>query len=301
MKQTRVLLLALFLTVVTTVFAQGEEPVALKYNFSEGTVNDFVMTVKGNVKVEISSNGKKIGNESAAEIESRFDYRHEVVESDDETGLSTIEITYGPAYMNTILNGQIIPNPDVPFIEGKTAVLVVNSKGEVESYTLPEEMPASLGAADFSRIFVKFPDKPLRIGEAWIADSESTTPGRNEQVLTHTVSRAEYTFVGREVKAGRQCARVRLNSKSDSSITSNDPALDLSGKVGSVVTGELLFDLDTGYPVCSETHTNINNRMETLAVTENGPEDGKSRIVTDMQTYLYTVIDLSDGLQEEIK
>ncbi len=249
----------IFLGFIMCSYAQ--EAISLKYNFAPGTALNYEVKINGDILVEVQSNaqGTPIPSNSA-QMEGDFTYKHEIVSVNPQDKSARLNVIYGKSFMNTIVNNQIIPNKDVPLLEGKVAELTVASNGEIKSFVLPKDLPESMRNADFRKMFVVFPDRPLRVGESWVKNSE-TVDQANENIVVSNNSYTTYTFLGIEKKGAYDCAKVKFENTSNSTTKSKNPDVVFDGKVEGKTEGIIYYNLRSGYVVFSDLNTKISNKV----------------------------------------
>ncbi len=271
--------------------------VKLEYNFKAGDKLNYQMDIDGEMTVQVKAEKGNALPAKKAKIKGQFNYTHEVKAVNPKDKIAQIHVTYGKSYMNTIIGNQVVPNPDVSELAGKTAVVMVNKSGEVKGYEAPKELPLSLQNVDYRKMFAEFPGNELRIGESWIRDSESSEE-KNENFSMHYVTYSKYTLLGIEERDGYKCAKVRLEVSTNSYTKSKKSALPLNGQVQGEVEGVIYYDLIKGYVVYSDLHTKINNEVVTLGESEEkdkekkDDKEGPAKITTILITHLHTVTKL---------
>jgi len=270
--------------------AQAEDKVKLEYDFQIGTKLKYAMTIDGDVIIKVNQNGVSAAPENTAKMQGSFNYSHEIIENNVRSEAAKINVIYGPSEMSTIVNGQKVPNNDVPLLNGKIAVIDVGYDGQVNGYKLPDGLPASLRNADFKNMFTIFPDRELRIGESWIENSETVDDDNNNYTVINTVNMSR-TFVGIEQKKSIECAKVRVVGNTTTLTKSKKPELLLDGKVEARIDGIVYYDLNRGYIVYSSSKNKINNVVTTGQVSLN-PQIEAKEITTILNTDLNTVVEL---------
>lgn len=269
-----------------SLFAQ--EKVKLEYNFKAGDKLNYTVNIDGNVNVQVRQEGKAASPQNSAKMKGNFSYVQEIKNVNPQDKTIEIQINYGKSKMETIIGEQVIPNADVNALEGKSAILSLAKNGEVKSFKLPEQLPASMQNADFRNMFAVFPEKELRIGESWLRDAESKDE-ENELFSTQYVTHAKYTLSGIEKKGAHNCAKVQLESTTQSFSKPKSADLNLGGTVDGKVSGVIFYDLTSGYVVYSDLETKIINEVTTQGKVE---AESQSAIKTLIQTSLRTVTQL---------
>lgn len=278
----------------SVIYARAQDKVRLKYNFEVGKKFKYQMKINGDVNVEIQSALRSTMPKNSAKMEGKFIYTHEITNVDSNNKHAQINVTYGKSYMHTIVKGQVIPNTDVPLLDGKVAQVTVAYDGKVKDYKLPEGLPASLQSADFRKMFVIFPERDLRIGESWIKNSEDISED-NENFTVTNIVHSKYTLLGIEQKGKYRCAKVKFESNTNTFTKSKKPELVLDGRVDGKVDGLIYYDLKSGYTIYSDLRTRINNKV----VSENQPETNlggeanqATPVTTIVDTDMRTIIEL---------
>ena len=152
----KIFLKLLFISILmfNTVNVQAQEKIQLKYDFKAGRKLNYEIIIDGDVNIEIKpSNGRDIPKNSA-KMQGKFAYTHAIASVNSNGTLAKIDVIYGQSYMNTIVNDQVIPNTDVPHLNGKIARVTVTNDGKISDFELPEGLPASLQNADFKKMFL---------------------------------------------------------------------------------------------------------------------------------------------------
>jgi hypothetical protein len=279
---------------MTAVEMQAQDTIHLKYNFQVGTTLHYQMKVNGDIMIEVAGGQSVPVTKNTAKIEGDFAYVHEIMGRNNADKTVTINITYGKSYMNTIVNDTVIPNPDVPLLDGKTAVVTVAENGDVKSYQLPQGLPVSLQNADFKKMFAEFPDRDLRLGESWINNAE-TVDDKNDNFIVNSTVSSTYSIVGFEKKGSYECAKVKLDAKTLTTTASKRPDMIINGKVEGKVEGIVFYDLTQGFVVYSNLRTVINNKVENgerLRDEKTGTMKQSSIITTIVDTDMNTVAQL---------
>ncbi len=246
--------------ICSPAFAQNSDLVQLRYNFQPGEKQAYSVTIDGEVAVHISSSGGLPMPAKNAEMKGEFNYTHQVVSVDKKKDSAQVNVTYGKSYMNTIVNNRVIPNPDIPLLNGKTAEVTVSGNGEVKGFKLPAGLPDSLKNADFKKMFAVFPSRKLRVGESWLENNNSVDD-KNAAYTTTSTSSSKYTLLGVEKKQGVDCAKVKLEGSSDLKTESKKPQVKLDGNVAGKTEGVIYYNLSNGFVVYSDVHTTIENRV----------------------------------------
>ncbi|MCG2710874.1 MAG: hypothetical protein L6416_00850 [Candidatus Omnitrophica bacterium] len=284
-------LIIISILILNAVNAQAQEKIKLKYNFKAGRKLAYEVIIDGEVNIEVTPlQGREIPHNSAR-LQGKFTYTHEIASVDSNTSLAKINVIYGQSYMNTIINNQVIPNPDVPHLNGKIARLTVTNEGKISDFELPKGLPASLQNADFKKMFLIFPERGLRVGESWIENSESVNDDENVSV-TNTLN-STHTLLGMEKKGGYECAKVKVMTSTSTITRSKNAQAKLEGKAEGRVEGLIYFELDSGHIVYSDLNTKINNVVVAQPV-QNGKNQNEDtpEITTIIDTNLKTVTQL---------
>ncbi len=263
---------------------QAQDKIKLKYDFELGTKLSYSMKINGDVSIEVNPNSLNQVPKNTAKMIGDFTYTHEIANKDLKAKTTKLNIVYGKSQMYTIVNGQKIPNNDVPLLEGKVAVINVGDDGQVKDYELPADLPTSLQNADFKKMFVIFPDRFLRIGESWMENSETVNDNNENYTVTNTVNSTK-TLIGIEKKGSIECVKVKVVGNTSTITKSKKPELKLNGQVEARSEGTVYYDLARGYIV----HSEINNKINNVVTT--GQIDSK-QITTILNTDLSTVVDL---------
>ena len=277
-----VLLAAFFISCFSPAYA--DDKVRLQYDFKVGAQLNYKMKIDGDVTIQVNPDSESAPPKNTAKMDGDFNYTHEVTAVDPEKKTAKVNVIYGKSQMFTIVNGQKIPNNDVPLLEGKTAIIKVSSDGEVLDYELPDGLPDSLQNADFKKMFTIFPDRQLRIGESWIENSEDVNDD-NENYTVRNVTNSTKTLVGIEKKGRLECAKIKVVGNTTTVTVSKEPKLNINGKIESRLEGTVYYDLQRGYIVHSVLHNKINNIVTTGS-------EGAKQVKTILNTDLNTVIDL---------
>ncbi|MFH2137618.1 MAG: hypothetical protein ABII88_03820 [Candidatus Omnitrophota bacterium] len=292
MKKSSLFFIIFTLLLCSVVFAQKQDKVKLEYDFKVGDYRNYQLKVDGKVEVAVKPAVGKELPKNTANMQGAFTYIQEVKEVDGLSKTAKISVTYSNASMNTIIGGQVIPNADVSSLAGKVAVLTVADDGQVKTYEVPEGLSLSMQNADFSRQFVEFPKHELRIGESWFRQDESANDESENFSSKHTTS-SKYTFLEIVKKGNYDCAKVSLESQTNSYTKSKKSKLVLNGVVKGEVSGIIYYDLASGYVVYSDLRTSLNNKIVTKSTTEKGiAETETGAITTILETELRTVTEL---------
>lgn len=269
---------------------KAEDKIKLGYDFQVGARLNYSMRIDGDVTIQVNPDSINPIPKNTAKMDGNFLYTHEITEKNIETKTAKINVIYGLSEMSTIVNGQKIPNNDVPLLNGKIAVIDVGYDGQVKEYKLPADLPASLQNADFKKMFTIFPARELRSGESWMENSESVNDDNENYTVINTVNLTR-TFVGIEKKKSIECAKVKVLGNTSTITKSKNPALSLNGKVEARIEGIVYYDLARGYIVNSSMKNTINNVVTTGQI--NGDAEGVPKeITTILDTDLNTIIDL---------
>ncbi len=285
-------LIFISILMLNTVSVQAQENIKLKYDFKAGRKLNYEVIINGDVNIEVKpSDGKHVPRNSAG-MQGKFAYTHEIASVSGDGTLAEINVIYGQSYMNTIVNDQVIPNTDVPHLNGKIARVTVTNEGKISDFELPEGLPASLQNADFKKMFLIFPKRGLRVGESWIESSESVNDDNENLSITNTLN-STHTLLGIEKKGGYECAKVKVLTTTSTITKSKNARVKFNGKAQGRVEGIIYFELDSGHIVHSDLNTKINNVVVTQAA-----QDGKNQnedvpeITTILDTNLKTVTKL---------
>ncbi|MFH1093761.1 MAG: hypothetical protein V1739_06385 [Candidatus Omnitrophota bacterium] len=278
--------------ILSAVSVQAQEKIQLKYNFEAGRKLDYEVIIDGDVNIEVKpSDGRQIPKNSA-NMQGKFAYTHEIASVNSNGSLAKINVIYGPSYMNTIVNNQVIPNTDVPHLNGKIARVTVSNEGKISDFELPVGLPASLQNADFKKMFLIFPARNLRVGESWMENSESVNDDNENFSITNTVN-STHTLLGIEKKGGYECAKVKILASTSTITKSKNSQLKLDGNAQGRVEGMIYFELASGYIVYSDLNTKINNIVVTQTAIEGENQDKKvPEVTTILDTNLKTLTKL---------
>ncbi|MBU1042818.1 MAG: hypothetical protein KJ915_00255 [Candidatus Omnitrophica bacterium] len=269
---------------------RAEDKVKLKYDFQVGAKLKYNMKIDGDVNILVKQNGINAAPKNTAKMEGNFSYTHEITENRVADQTAKINVIYGQSEMNTIVNGQKIPNSDIPLLNGKIAVIDVGYNGQVKEYKLPDNLPASLQNADFKNMFTIFPNRTLSVGESWMENSEIVNDDNENYTVTNTVYLTR-TLLGIEQKKSIECAKVKLVGNTITITKSKKPELKLDGKVEARIDGIVYYDLNRGYIVYSSIKNTINNVVTTGQISGDAQQDSKE-ITTILDTDLNTVVEL---------
>ncbi len=285
-------LILISILMLNTVSVQAQEKIKLRYDFKAGRKLNYEVTIDGDVNIEVKSSDARQIPKNSAKIQGKFTYTHEIASVNSNGALAKINVIYGQSYMNTIVNDQVIPNTDVPYLNGKIARVTVTNDGKIADFELPEGLPASLQNADFKKMFLIFPDRELRIGESWMENSESVNDD-NENFSIINTRNSTHTLLGIEKKGGYECAKVKVLARTSTITKSKNAQVKLDGKAQGRVEGIIYFELDSGHIVYSDLNTKINN----VVVTQPA-QDGKNQneaeleVTTILDTNLKTITKL---------
>jgi hypothetical protein len=269
---------------------QAEDKVKLQYDFQVGTKLSYSMKIDGDVTIQVNPSSGNPAPKNTAKMEGDFLYKQEITEKNPVAKTAKINVIYGESQMNTIVNGQKIPNNDVTLLNGKIAVINVAANGQVKDYKLPDGLPASLQNADFKKMFTIFPDRELRVGESWMENSDSVNDDNENYTIDNKINLTR-TFVGIENINSITCAKVNVIGNTSTITKSKNPQLKLDGKVEARIEGVVYYDLARGYIVHSATKNTINNVVTTGQISAN-TQNAEKDITTILNTDLNTVIDL---------
>ena len=270
-----------------SVFAQNVDIVQLRYDFRPGEKQSYTLTIDGEVTVQVSSVGGLPLPANNAQMKGEFNYTHEVVGVNKKDKSALINVVYGKSYMNTIVNNKVIPNPDIPLLDGKVASVTVSDNGEVKKFKLPEDLPVSLQNADFRKMFAVFPARGLRIGESWI-DNNDSVDDKNEAYKTTNTSSTKYTLLSVEKKQDIECAKVKFESVSNSKTESKNPQVKLDGNIAGKVEGIIYYNLSNGFVVDSDLRTKIENRVVSGAKSSDNKEN-PGEVTTVVNTDMHVI------------
>ncbi|MFH2145360.1 MAG: hypothetical protein ABII75_04940 [Candidatus Omnitrophota bacterium] len=282
-----ILILSLFFA--ADLLAQEQNKVKLEYNFRSGAKFHYKMRIDGDVGITVTPPAGGSLPKNEAKLQGEFEYTQYVTFVNPKDKSAQIDIIYGACSMNTIIDDRAIPNPDVPALKDKKAVIHVASGGKVLDYQMPEGLPLSMQKADFKRMFVAFPERELKIGESWI-DDEGQQEEHNEGLDRKIGSVATYTFAGIEKRGGYKCAKIKFESKTESYSKSKATLTSIETKVEGRVDGFIYYDTSSGNIVYSDLHTKINN----IVTTQEKEDERKEAEVTstNVETYLRTITEL---------
>ncbi len=285
-------LILVSILMLNTVSVQAQEKIKLKYDFQAGRKLDYEVTIDGDVNIEVRpSDGRQVPKNSA-KMKGKFEYTHEIASVNSDGTLAKINVIYGQSYMNTIVDDQVIPNTDVPYLNGKIARVTVTNEGKIVDFELPDGLPASLQNADFKKMFLTFPDRELRIGESWIESSESVNDDNENFLITNTLN-STHTLLGIEKKGDYECVKVKVLARTSTITESKNEQIKLSGKAQGRVEGIIFFELDSGHIVHSDLDTKINNVVVTQPQQDGkNQNENKSEVTTILDTNLKTVTKL---------
>lgn len=102
---------------------QAQDKIKLEYDFEVGTKLNYSMRINGDVSIEVNPDSINPAPKNTAKMVGDFTYTHEITDKDVKAKTAKLNIIYGKSEMYTIVNGQKIPNNDVPLLEGKVAVI----------------------------------------------------------------------------------------------------------------------------------------------------------------------------------
>jgi len=293
-KTISAILIIIFFILFVSALGIAQDKVKLKYNFQVGTKLNYRMSVDGDVLIEIAGEQGAAMPKNSAKMQGLFNYTHEVMNRDDATKTVTLNVAYGKSYMNTIVNNNVVPNPDVPKLEGKVAVVTVGENGEIKDYSLPQGLPPALQNADFKKMFLDFPARELRVGESWFSNSK-TVDDKNANFTVSNSADTTYTVAGVEKKGAYECVKVTIESTTVSSTASKRPELIINGAVEGHVEGVIYFELDHGFVVYSRLRTRTNNKIdngENIIDGKTGQAKRSPMITTIVDTDMNTVTEL---------
>ncbi|MDD5746290.1 MAG: hypothetical protein PHO30_03400 [Candidatus Omnitrophica bacterium] len=294
MKKTSTIVVLFFFILSITVPGWAQDKIKLKYDFQVGTKLNYRMSVDGDVLIEIAGNQGAAMSKNAARMQGLFNYTHEVAARNDDEKTVTLNIAYGKSYMNTIVSNNVVPNPDVPQLEGKVAVVTVSENGDIKDYRLPQGLPPALQNADFKKMFTDFPARELRVGESWFSNVKTVDDNNADFTVTNSAD-TTYTVMGIEKKGAYECVKVEIAATTVSSTTSKKPELIINGAVEGRVEGVIFFELKHGFVVYSQLRTRISNKVvngENIIDLRTGEKKQSPLITTTVDTDMNTVTEL---------
>lgn len=284
-------LLFISILMLNTVSVQAQEKIKLKYDFKAGRKLDYEVLINGDVDIEVRPSDGRVIPKNSAKMQGKFAYTHEIASVKSNGDLAKINVIYGQSYMNTIVNNQVIPNTDVPHLNGKVARVTVTNEGKIKDFKLPVGLPASLQNADFKKMFLIFPARNLRVGESWMENSQSVNDDNENFSITNTLA-STYTLLGVEKKYSYECAKVKVLASTSTVTTSKDTQMKLDGKAQGKVEGIIYFELKSGHIVYSDLNTMINNVVVTQPTEAVKKEEKTQAVTTILDTNLKTVTKL---------
>lgn len=265
--------------------AASGKKVNLRYTFKPGQKLTYGMNIDGTVTVKVKRTGESQVPQNTASLKGTFGYTQEVVDVNQQDKSATLKVTYAASELQTKVGDQVIPNQDVTALAGKTALLRVATNGNVLSQEIPQALPPTFQNADFTKMFVIFPEQEIGVGETWGRDGDKKVD-ENENFRTESLTKAVYTLAGIEKKNRVNCAKIEIKTTTSATTTSKRPDLKFSGKMSGRVEGAVYYDLNTGFAVVSDLTVWVSNEVSTEAPQGLG---APVQTVTMLETSLRTV------------
>lgn len=186
--------------------AVAEEKVLLQYNPAPGTTAKYKMVIRGNTVVTAMGRAQRTNLETTMKLEQK-------VTGVDKQG--NIEMT------TTITDGTITVNQtptQLPAI-GQIIKVKMAKNGEVLETSGMDQQ------ANYNQMQIKFPDKPVGVGDSWDASIQP-----NPQ-LPIPLS-VKYTVLGFETVSGQECVKLQSTVSSEQgSAGSIDLEVKANGKI----------------------------------------------------------------------
>jgi hypothetical protein len=155
-------------------------------------------------------------------------------------------------------------------LQGKVLRIKVSARGEVGSVD-DSGAQGSLAGIDltqtFSQVLPPLPATSIRPGDSWTADRTVPVPSSQMDIVNRVATK--YTLVGFEKQAGKDMARVKVETRAELSGKSKESGAQ--GKLRGKMTGEgfIVFSLDEGRLISLEM------RHKTEVTSQN--EEGKAQ------------------------
>lgn len=183
------LVLGVLFLVGVAVSASAQDSVLLQYNPKPGTTTKYKMHINGNTVVTAMQRAQKTDLETDMTIEQKVTGvdKNGNVDMTTEIKEGTITVNKTPTQLPAI--GQIIR-------------VKMAKNGEVlESEGMDNQ-------SNFQQMQIKFPDKPVKVGDSWEA-----VISPNPQLPIPL--KVKYTFLGKETVDGFECAKLQSTVTTD--------------------------------------------------------------------------------------
>jgi len=265
-----------------------EGAVTLEYRYQPGQVlqYDYTVTMEGDVSSleGIPSQG------FTATLLSKVTLETQSIEPD---GSAWVDVRYDDLSFSQEINGEKMESDEESFqgILGKTVSLRFRKDGKfLETKGNTEEIPTPSFQQVFGQMEGIFPDRPVRVGEAWTKEVALPMEGVSEEVVV-TFQNVLKAF---ETLHGRRCAKIQSTL---SFSLPEGPVEDELGtfqmSVGMEGKGEIeqYFDVAEGIMVKSEGTTQTTSTQKVILPTGEGTSPKEIESTSWMRMHFKTELE----------
>ena len=222
-------ILGVFVLLAVASACTAQQKVLLQYNPVPGTSSKYRMVIRGNTVVTAMQRAQRTNLETTMTLEQKVTG----VDRDGNIDMTT-EILDGTITINDV------PTP-IPAVGQLIRVKMAKNGEVIETSGMDTQ-------ANFNQMQIKFPDKPVGVGDSW----DSTIQPNPQLPIPLSV---RYTIVGFETVDGHECVKIR------SLVTSEQ------GSAGSInlrvrAEGNIWFAHKRGIMVKNEVQSNMVMVME---------------------------------------
>jgi len=198
---------SLVLLLITVGFIAKSQEVQLKYNFVKGKTYSITTEMVNNVTQ--SMGGQEMKMES--DINSNSDMTIEDVDKDgNATALFNLLNVSVHSKMPAMGRDTTMNFNDLN--EQKRVVLSPIGKQLSETILDPEKKMKMMGQMDNFTKFTELPNKLIKVGDKWSSKTTDSTKASGQNPFDSNVTtEMEYSFVGKEVKDGKELVKVNYS------------------------------------------------------------------------------------------
>jgi predicted RNA-binding protein with TRAM domain len=195
---------------LTVLALEAQTSWDLKFRFAPGAVLRYEYSNSYEMIQEVQGQEMKITGGSGAVVKME-------PESVNANGDAAVLTSYESMTMNMNMMGKDTIMKQEEIIGKRTRIVLSALGGEisrepVDVLKTENKLANAMGAA-FSGNLVRFPGRPVKLGEQWETDLTDTT--KIGEGYTASQTKTGYTLVGKEMKQGHECLMITFKAESE--------------------------------------------------------------------------------------
>jgi len=290
--RARLLILLLFcLLLPELLFAEGQQPVLLRYRYPEGKK----LIYQSKSSVNMSRQGLSIQSLSDRKVT-------ETLVETLEGGEMRISVVFSDLQESVLIGSKLVPQAEQAMLEGKPFECGLTPRGEPTDFVPPsyEGVPLSQEKAmmllvanlelEYMSSTMQFPEHPVKIGDSWTSERQSKiqydyeTLGFNATFEEGSLTISS-TFRIQKAKKnkGTWCFEIKQEADFTIHVAEVVGDLEIVSKGSGKADGKWLFDYERGLTCKYEVKQELESQSTIVGDTEPEPRGTKVKVYTKLE------------------